>query len=555
MNQPYLIFLRRWWWLLALGAVIALVGVRMSLRHQQPLYLATATVQVGQTVQDKNPDQSQIAIIQQLVPTYAEIAQRDPVLLATTQALNLPLTPDDLRARLVVTPVKYVPLIDISVVDSNPARAAAIANEVARQLALKSPSPSAQDVNSQQFIQNQLNDLQKKISDAQAASAKLQDQIGTLTSASDIDEANRKMAALQEQILSWQTTYGQLLASVQPSRTNQLTVVSEATPPTAPLPKRNTLYYALALIIGGGLGTLFALALEFVFRPLTSTRELSALVSGPPTLAVPRYHMPPQAPVLAAKPESDASMAYRLLRNALYSDGVDGVGITLAVTSSQVAEGKTTTAVNLALALANAGRKVMLVDANLRNPGLDRWFNTSAEAGFNDLLLSAAAAPEFNDLLLSDSLLDQVLQETPYAGLSFIGAGNIPDKYADLLSLNSLSDVVTMLASSADIVIFDTAAISEELDSLLLTKYVNGVILVAEADRVKQDQVRHAIELIGRTGTALVAVVLNKVRRPRLRLELLPWSREARNRVTARQSRRRHAWSGAEQAEMRAPGD
>ncbi|MGN6810192.1 MAG: YveK family protein, partial [Thermomicrobiales bacterium] len=124
MNQPYLIFLRRWWWLLVLGAAIALIGVRLSLRHQQPLYLATATVQVGQTVQDKNPDQSQIAIIQQLVPTYAAIAQRDPVLLATAQALNLPLTPDELRARLVVTPVKYVPLIDISVVDSDPVRAA-----------------------------------------------------------------------------------------------------------------------------------------------------------------------------------------------------------------------------------------------------------------------------------------------------------------------------------------------------------------------------------------------------------------------------------------------
>ncbi|MGN6359068.1 MAG: nucleotide-binding protein [Thermomicrobiales bacterium] len=555
MNQPYLIFLRRWWWLLVLGAAIALIGVRLSLRHQQPLYLATATVQVGQTVQDKNPDQSQIAIIQQLVPTYAAIAQRDPVLLATAQALNLPLTPDELRARLVVTPVKYVPLIDISVVDSDPVRAAAIANEVARQLALKSPSPSAQDVSSQQFIQNQLNDLQKKISDAQTASAKLQDQIGTLTSASDIDEANRKMAALQEQILSWQTTYGQLLASVQPSRTNQVTVISEAMPPTAPLPKRNLLYYLLALVIGGGLGTLLALALEFVFRPLTSTRELAAFVSGPPTLAVPRYPVPAEVPMLAAKPESDASTAYRLLRNALYTDGVDGTGLTLAVTSSQVAEGKTTTAVNLALALANAGRKVVLVDANLRNPGLDRWFAATAAAGFNDLLVSGGDGPGFNDLLLSDCLLEQVLQETPYPGLRFVGVGNIPDKYADLLSQNSLSDVVATLALSADVVIFDTGAISEELDSLLLAKYVNGVVLVAEADRIKQDEVRHAIEMLGRTGTPLVAVVLNKVRRPRLRLESLPWSRVARNRVTARQHRQRHAWQGADQAELRSPAD
>jgi succinoglycan biosynthesis transport protein ExoP len=555
MNQPYFIFLRRWWWLLALSAGIALVGVRMSLAKQQPLYLATATVQVGEVVQDKNPDQSQLAIIGQLVRTYAELVKRDPVLEASAKALGLPLTADDLRGRLVVTTNDAAPFIDISIVDSDPVRAAAIANEIARQLALKSPAPSAQDVSNQQFIQNQIKDLQQKISDAQIASAKMQDQIGKLTSASDIDDANRKLTVIQAQIASWQQTYGQLLAYIQPSRTNQVTVISEATPPTAPQPKRNMLYYLLALVIGGGLGTLLALVLEFVFRPLTSTRELAAFVSGPPTLAVPRYAVPTQAPMLAAKPESDASTAYRLLRNALYTDGVDGTGITLAVTSSQVGEGKTTTAVNLALALANAGRKVVLVDANLRNPNLDHWFTATAAAGFNDLLVSAADAPGFNDLLLSDCLLEQVLQETPYPGLRFIGAGNIPDKYADLLSQHSLSDVVATLALSADVVIFDTGAISEELDSLLLTKYMSGVILVAEADHIKQDQVRHAIELLGRTGTPLVAVVLNKVRRPRLRLDALPWSRVARNRIAAKRHRQRHAWHGAEQAELRSPAD
>ncbi len=125
MDNIYIGFARRWWWLMAASAVIALAATHYAIAQQKPLYRAIATIQVGRVIESKNPDQAELAIIDRLVPAYAELAKRDPVLLATIQTLNLPLTPNDLRARLLVAPVPRAPLIDIAVVDADPARAAA----------------------------------------------------------------------------------------------------------------------------------------------------------------------------------------------------------------------------------------------------------------------------------------------------------------------------------------------------------------------------------------------------------------------------------------------
>src|SRR4051794_11264061 len=113
MDTIYARFMRRWWWIITIAVAIALVATHYAVGQQTPLYRAQATIQIGRTIQDKNPDQSEFAIMDRLVPAYAELAKRDPILIATAQALNLALKPDELRMRLLVVRVPSAPLIDI----------------------------------------------------------------------------------------------------------------------------------------------------------------------------------------------------------------------------------------------------------------------------------------------------------------------------------------------------------------------------------------------------------------------------------------------------------
>lgn len=542
MDSVYVAFARRWWWLILIGALIALVAANSAIRNQPSLYRSQSTIQVGRSTQEKFPDQGQLAIIDRLTATYAELVKRDPILDAAAQALGLPMRAADVRARLLVSRSPSVPLIDITIVDTDPVRAAALANEIARQMVLQSPSSSQQDTQAQTFIQNQLNDLQGKITQAQTDLAALQGQIAGMTSATDIANANQRTNTLQLQIDTWQASYARLVGAIEPSPTNLITIASPAMASSTPLPKGSMLNYALAFVIGSGLALLIALALELLNRAITSPDEVKKTIAGVPVVAIPRYRsVQGNGEQPSLKPTSEAMAAYRSLRNSLFVGPLSD-GMTIAVTSTQIGEGKTTTSANLALMLANSGRKVCLVDANVRNPEMAHRFKVSPRPGFSDLVLGSAT-------------IEEACQPTHHENLRIVTAGAIPSSYENLLSLSNIASVVTTLKQNADAVVFDTAAVGEEHDMLLLAKHIDGILLVAEAGRVHQEEVQETLATVQQTGTRVVAVVLNKLRPARFSPKLLPWSREARNRTRAQQRRQAHGWNHSGTEASRLSGD
>lgn len=532
----YATFLLRWYWLLALGILIALAATRHTVLQWQPIYAASATVQVGRVFQDRNPQAGQLQLTDQLVPIYAELAKRDQILSAVTATLNLPLSPGNLRTRIVVAPVPRTPLIDITVVDTEPRRAAIIANEIARQLVLQSPATAAPDDDSQAFVQAQLADLQAKITQGQATIADLDQQIAAMTSATDIQDARQRLIALQTQVDSWQDSYAKLLTVLEPSKTNVITIANPAQPPSFPIKRSVRLYYGLGGVIGLGLSTLLALALQFLGRAVQTPDDLRPITRETPILTVPRYRMScKDGPIVSTAPESVPATTYRMMRNILQAALPDS-GVKLAVTSHQIGEGKTTTVTNLAIALANTRRRVLLVDANPHNPDLGSRF-------------AARSYPGFSDLLLGDCALHSVVQPTEHPNLHIVAAGSISSNYVDLLSLNTVYDNLASLANLADIVLFDTPAISEEQDVLPLLKHVDGVVVLAEAGRVQAATVDHTLTLLRQAEVEIVVVVLNKVRSSWIRLRCLPWSLEARLRARALRHRQIHSDAA------RAPGD
>lgn len=523
-RNPYIHFVLRWYWLLALGLIVALGATHYALSKRVPLYRSTATVQIGRAIEQKDPNQDELAITDRLASAYAELARRDPVLSAVRDTLGLPLQPDDLRARLLVSPVPRTQLVDIMVVDEIPERAAAIANEIARQLVLQSPNNTPEDA-TQEFIQAQLIDLQQKITTTQAEIAQLQDDMAAMTSAADVAEAQQRLTTLQAQVDSWQQSYANLVRTVEPSTTNIVSIVSEATAAATPIPTSTTLYYGLAAVIGIGFTTLLGLGLNMLNTVIQRPTDLAELQEQIPTVSVPRYRVPADGtPVALGAPDSSPAAAYRVLRNAIQAHIPNYPQLTIAVTSARTGEGKTTTALNLAVALANSGRRVVLVDANMRNPELS-------------LLLGLDGRPGFSDILSDGMRFVHALYPSKHPSLFLLPAGRAVANYADVLSSVRLREAIERLSKGADAVILDGPAIQEEQDALLLARAANVVLVIVEARRTRFDELQRTLAELD-AQDAVVTVVLNKTRQARMLVTRLPWSREAR---AARRGARRRA--------------
>jgi len=203
--------------------------------------------------------------------------------------------------------------------------------------------------------------------------------------------------------------------------------------------------------------------------------------------------------VTLTQPRSAAAEAYRTLRTSLEFSSLDRPLRTLVVTSSSPDEGKSTTVANLALALAQAGRRTVVVDADLRRPSLHSLFGLPNVAGLTSMMLDEAAAqPPY--------------QAGPVAGLRVLTSGPLPPNPAELLASRRLDDVLARLTQDADIVLFDAPPLTAVSDAAVLAARVDGVILVVQAEKTRREAVQRAKKTLERVNAHLVGAVLTEVK-------------------------------------------
>ena len=196
--------------------------------------------------------------------------------------------------------------------------------------------------------------------------------------------------------------------------------------------------------------------------------------------------------------------AYRVLRSNLIVALSELERPTVLITSSDANEGKTSTAVNLSYSLALAGRRVVLVDLDLRHPDIHRWVGLDNTVGVSDVLLDRQPV---------DACLQYVeLQRDPRRprGLYVMAAGpQVPDP-AELLGSRRTAGLLTALAAEADIVLIDTPPVLLVADTLVIGRMTAGAVLVVEAGRTPVVAVEHAKDALTRNQTRILGVVLNK---------------------------------------------
>ena len=200
-------------------------------------------------------------------------------------------------------------------------------------------------------------------------------------------------------------------------------------------------------------------------------------------------------------PRSPAAEAYRTLRTNLQFSSLDRPLRTILATSTAPNEGKSTTIANLAVTMAQAEQRVLLVDCDLRRPTLHTIFNLPNDVGLTSMMLQ------------DDERLP--VQATAVPGLTLLSSGPLPPRPADILGSRRMEQVIAMLKEQADIVLFDTPPVNAVTDAAVLATKVDGVLLVFRSGATRRDHARDARKLLEKVNAHIVGVVLTDVRQER----------------------------------------
>ncbi len=274
-------------------------------------------------------------------------------------------------------------------------------------------------------------------------------------------------------------------------------ILQPAVVPEDPALPQVPLNIAIGLAVGLVAGVLLAIALGFSDRRVHSRAELETLTDRPVLGGIVADPHAKRRPLIVQEdPRSARAEAFRTLRTNLQFVGIEGQTKTLVITSSVPGEGKTTTAANLAIVLAENGASVLLLDADLRAPRVAKYLGLEGAVGLTDVLVGRFP------------LADVVQSWGPGHGLHVLPAGRIPPNPSDLLSSKGMTDLLSTVSNQYDYVLIDAPPVLPVTDAAVLSRVASGVLLVVGAGRVKENEVRATLDALETVGSTPVGVVL-----------------------------------------------
>jgi non-specific protein-tyrosine kinase len=493
--KEYILPLRKWWWLIVASVLVATVSSYLATRQQPPIYQSRATIMIGRAIENPNPTGNDFWLTQQLASTYADIAKREPIKEATMAALGLTWLPE-----YAVRVVANTQLVEITVVDTSPPRAQAVATELANQLIRQAPTSSGGEVQQRQaFVKSQLDDLEAKITETKAEIEKKQTDLANMFSARQIADAQTQIAGLQTKLNTLQANYAALLSNTQQGAINTISVIEPAALPTKPIgpnkPATILLAAAIGLILAAGAAYLLEYLDDTLKNPDDVQKELGLTTLG----AVPVIENPGDEMVMLSGSQSAATEAYRVLRTNLQFVAVDRPLRTLLVGSPAPTEGKSLTVANLGAALAQAGKRVVVVDTDLHRPRLHKLFKLRNNAGITTALLEERP------------VLDGLLQETAVPGLRVLTSGPLPPNPAELLGSTRMKELLGELSAQADVVVLDSPPATALSDAAILSTQADGVLLVLDSGRTRREVAKRSLEALKRVNARVVGALLNRM--------------------------------------------
>jgi polysaccharide biosynthesis transport protein len=491
--KAYIIPLIRFWWLLCVAAVVAAVSSFLYVRQQPDIYRTRTTMVVGRTVYEQNPGGQDIWLSQQLAGFYSDLARRSVVRDATMEALGLNWLPD-----YSVRPLANSQMMEITVSDTNPLRAQAVANELANQLVKQTPGGLTQeDEEQQQFVNQQMERLRERITETEEEIAHLREQLLDMVSARQIADTQQEIQFLETRLNTFQSNYASLLASSGQGARNTLTVIEAAALPTSPINQNRSMVVLLSTAIALAIAAGGAYLLNYMDDTLKGKEEVAKALNLP-VLGnfMELTDSEKNGLYVVEEPRSPFAEAFRSLRINLDYMNVDKPLKSILITSSFMDEGKSMIAANLAVILSQGGKKVILVDADLRKPSIHRKFDIQNGKGLSDLI---GGNVDFREAIYQWS-----------SKLFIIPAGHIPPTTVDLLGSPRMNYLIERMKQIADVVIIDSPALVVP-DATVLAPKVDGVLYIARHGYTRKAAAKATLEQLNRIGAKMVGVILNRV--------------------------------------------
>jgi len=489
--KAYITPLLKYWWLLVLATVVAMISSFIVTSQQPPVYQASSTLVIGRAVYEANPNSADFYLNQQLASFYADLARREPIRNATMSTLGLDWLPE-----YIVRPLPNSQLIEVAVTDTSPIRAQAVANELANQLIRQTPgNPDELDEERRIFIEQQLQSLEESITQTQEEIQQKQSELEDLTSARQIADTQQEIVQLESKLTALQTNYANLLANTTEGARNTLTIIEPASLPYSPVGPDKLMIILLSSVIAFTIAAGAAYLLDYLDDTYSSSEQITSLLKIPVIGVIANVGNNNHGIHVTEEPHSPITESFRVLRSNLEYGNIDKPLKTILVSSSGVGDGKSFVAVNLAMIFAQAGKKVLLMDADMRKPKIHQYLGISNDNGLSDLFLG-------------NKDFYSVFSSSPDGKIGVITAGNPPPNPAEIMVSKKMDLLLENIRKLTDIVIIDGPPLLLA-DSITLSKKVDGTLLVIRYGVSHRGATTSAMKQLNQSGANVLGVVFN----------------------------------------------
>lgn len=535
--SAYMNVLWHWLWLLVLLAIIAGGAVYFISSRGTKFYQSSTLVMIDQTASSQADAYYTVLLGQQMTSTYSKMMTTQPVLDGVAKRLGLASFPG--TASIQVDAVPSTQLLTVTVQDIDPDRAALLANTLVKVFSEQiQTDQTSRYVGTEKSLQTQMDSINKQIQDNSNQITQLnqtnlqyqndlvtlnnQIQVDTRASASadtinaevsKRDQLQNTISMNQSQLNQLQTTqaqyqqsYNNLFQSLQVVKLDEAQNASAfvqkdpaVSNPVAIRP-RPVLNAFLAVLVGLMIAVSVIILIEFLDDSIRDPQQITQKWGIPVLGMIVNFKTSKDGALITTRhPRSPVSEAFRSLRTNLQFASVDAPIRSLLVTSPSPSDGKTTIVGNLATVLAQGGRNVVVVDADLRRPSIHKIFQLSNRVGLSDQFIH------------SQERISGIAKITGTANLNAITSGNLPPNPSELLGSERMSEILHELGEQFNTVIIDTPPTLLVTDALVLGSLVDGVLLVVKPSVTKWAALRQVIEQMQHNKANLLGVVINNV--------------------------------------------
>ena len=512
--RDYVRVLARQWRLIAgITVTVLAVAVATSLL-QTPIYESSVEIAIEPVRSGADAALEDLLLRDEIVETERRVITSTNVTSRVIEDVGLDMPSSQLLNQVSVRAIPNTRVVTISATDTDADWASAVANSFATSYLDYRRDRALDEVTAARAnLSERSQELQEEI-DA------IERELGPVTSTGSLSPDDQALAAQRDALSQQVAQVAIQLASLDPGAEairggGEILVPAEpANSPISPKPLRTGV---LALVLGLMLGVGAAFLRDHFDDVIRTEDDVKRAADGQPIVGRLTAWDDPAADQklitlvdpFAANSEEFGALAANvrfalLSRSGRHAAGEERAGRSVAITSSGPGEGKTSVAGNLAVAAASAGRRVILVGADLRKPTLARRFGLPDGAGLTDALVNAAD-------LTDPSQLASFLVDVGIPRLRLLPAGSIPPNPTELLASAQMSWLHEALSEMADLIVYDTPPVLPVADTLELAHHADLTFIVARAEQCHRRELQHSIERLRGVGAEVGGVVVNGV--------------------------------------------